>query len=104
MTVLEDDEDLDALTFHLVGLANRSCFRYCRMAHQTGLDLHGTETVAAHLDHVIDTPLHTEVAITIFGGGIACEVDALNRIPIGLVAGGITIDRTHQRWPGLPDD
>ena len=60
--------------------------------------------MATDLDHIIDTALHPEVAITVFGRRITGKVDSLNRRPVGPVALGIAVDGAHLGGPGMAHD
>ncbi len=60
--------------------------------------------MSADLDYVVDAALDTEVALVIHRRGIAGEVDALNGVPVRLVAGRVAEDGTHLGRPGMAND
>src|SRR5579875_1664399 len=90
--------------FDRIGLANRSRLGHGGMAHQAGLNLHRTETMATHLDYIVNTALDTQIAILIDGRSVTGKVDIRDCLPVGTIARFIAIDSTHQAGPGETDD
>ena len=60
---LENHKRGNRLACHFVGPPDHSSLSYQRMRYQRRLDFHSAHSVARHVQHIVDTPGNSEVAI-----------------------------------------
>src|SRR5581483_5288166 len=99
------DEARDALALDLVADADHRGLRHPRVADERAFDLHGAETVAGHVEHVVHAAEQPEVAVIVAAGAVAGEVLArvLRPVLVG-VARIVAPDGAHHRRPGAGED
>src|SRR5688572_25779787 len=75
------------------------------MRDQRGLDLHGPETVARDIEHVVDAAHDPEIAVLVAMCRIAGHVEAiLKSLPVGLeITLVVTPDGAQHEGPGFAD-
>ena len=79
----ERHERADALTLHLVLLADDRRLRHRRMIHQGALHLHGAEPMAGNVHDVVHAAQQPEVAVLVALGAVARKVHARETAPVG---------------------
>ena len=103
---LERHKGHDALTLEVVGPTHHSRLGHGWMAHQGTFDFHGAQTVATHVDHIVNPAHHPEVTISVTAGPITSEVKVgtiswANLLPVALAEPlRITVHRAHHARPG----
>ena len=106
---LKGHEGHDPLALELIGHPHHGGLGHGRMAHQGAFDLHRAQPVAAHVDHVVHTAHHPEVAVSVAAGAIAGEVEpaaigGADLLPVALLeALGIAVHCAEHPRPGPPD-
>jgi hypothetical protein len=98
-------EGRDGLAFEIVGATYDCGFSDFGVCDEGRFDFHGTETVSADIDDIIDAPHQPEIAIGIHARTVAGEVAAGYVGPVGLLeALGIAVDGASHGRPRFPDD
>src|SRR5262245_54636417 len=70
------------LALHFVGSPNDSSLRNRRMADQRTLYLHGSDTMAGYVDHVVNPTHDPQVTILIAASSVAGEIHSRNLAPV----------------------
>src|SRR5690606_12517388 len=102
---LEHNEGNHGFTCRGIRAPHDSSLRYQLMRDQGRFDLHGSQAVARHVQHVVDAAHDPDIAIFVALGTVPRKVIALGfRWEVALLESfGVAPDRPDHGWPGFLD-
>ena len=71
---LQNDKRDDRFALDRVRARKHRNVRYLAMGYESRLDLHGAESVAGNIHHVVNSAANTEITLLVALRGIACDV------------------------------
>ncbi len=78
----QNHKRMNGVALDLVRQADRGGFGDGGMRYQRRFDFGGSKPIARHLEHIVDTADHPEVAILILTGRITCRIEAGQARPV----------------------
>mmetsp|Transcript_28675 Transcript_28675/g.73259 ORF Transcript_28675/g.73259 Transcript_28675/m.73259 type:complete len:202 (-) Transcript_28675:1599-2204(-) len=87
--ILQRDVRIDTLPFDVVWEGNNSSFSYIRMKYKCALHLSCSNSVSAHVDHIIHPSCYAYVVIAIALRAITTEVVPFAGAEVGLFKSGV---------------
>ena len=105
MAGLKRAEGCDTRSFDFVWHADNGGFYNSVVADQRGFDFHRPESVAGHVDDIVDAAHDPEVATIIPPCAIAREIHSLDAAEVGVDESfSIAMNAPQHRWPRLSHD
>src|SRR5579862_7272141 len=97
-------ERLDGFSLQRVGHSDGGGLRDRGMRYQSALDFGGADAVPRNVQHVVGAAEYGDVSVLVFHGDIAGNVEAGEKLPVALVAGGIAPDGAQHAGEGALED
>lgn len=100
----ERNERCDARAFDVVRHANDGRLDHGFVRDERAFDFHRAESVARHVDDVVDAAHDPEVAAVVATRAVACEIHPLHARPVRVDETlAIAVNAAQHRWPRLAD-